>query len=100
MSRKNSEYTQIIELFQQLNKKYPSYSIGRHVATALADYTDVWGVSDKEFLFALTKYSAELEMNVLSDDDKFLQKVIADAEHIFDEDGLEDEFGEDEFVIE
>ena len=37
--------------------------MGRHLSTALADYGDFWGISDKELLFALSKYKSQLDMD-------------------------------------
>jgi hypothetical protein len=60
----SSHYQQIISILERLKKDHPSYNIGRHISTALYDYDDVWGVSDKEFLFALRKYELELNIDV------------------------------------
>lgn len=60
--RANSEYKSVIDLLMELHKAHPSYSVSRHIATALDGYRDVWGVSDKELLFALQKYKTELEL--------------------------------------
>jgi len=43
--------------------------MGRHLATSLYGYRDTWGLTDKEFLYALTKYKGELEMDVPHTDD-------------------------------
>jgi hypothetical protein len=37
--------------------------MGRHLATALDEYGDIWAVSDKEVAFALDKYKMQLEMD-------------------------------------
>jgi hypothetical protein len=57
-------YQQIISILKRLKKDHPSYEMGRHISTALYEYNDVWGVSDKEFLFALKKYELELNIDV------------------------------------
>lgn len=62
--KKTNLYTEIIEVLQELKVLYPSYSMGKHISTALDDYGDIWGLSDKEVLFALTKYKAQMEMDV------------------------------------
>lgn len=77
--RKNS-YEEIIKTFQELKKTYPSYGIGRHISTALSDYGDLWGLSDKEVLYALQKYQSELEYNQTSDAD--IAKIIEDGKNI------------------
>jgi hypothetical protein len=43
--------------------------MGRHLATALDGYGDTWGLTDREFLYALTKYKGELEMDIPHTDD-------------------------------
>ena len=79
--KKPNYYKQIISSLEELGKTYPSYGIGRHLSTALSDYTDLWGVSDKEILFALTKYKAELNYDNIphSSPDEELQKIIQDG---------------------
>jgi hypothetical protein len=59
----NLQYNKIIKALQLLNKKHPTYNMGRHLSTALDGYPDIWGLTDKEILFALNKYAAEMEIN-------------------------------------
>jgi hypothetical protein len=98
MARK-CEYDQVIDLLCELRKKYPSYNMGRHLATALDGYSDLWGITDKEFLFAITKYTAELELNSLPDDDAFMKKVMHDADHIFDKETFEEYDDEEDYLL-
>ena len=99
MSRKATHYTQVMQLLTELHKSYPSYSIGRHLATALEGYRDLWSLTDKEFLFALTKYKTELELleihtPIASDEE--VDKIIQEGLHLhslLDED--EEDYGED-----
>src|SRR5690349_21496198 len=96
---KKSNYEEIIKTLQELKKTYPSYGLGRHISTALADYGEIWGLSDKELLFALQKYQSELEYNQTSDDD--LTKIIEDGKNLDklltkDPYGLEELEGEEE----
>jgi len=72
-------YRQIIKAFERLNKAHPTYNIGRHISTALDGYTDVWGVSDKEFLFALQKYEIELNMDIDRIDEEEIEDIIKDG---------------------
>lgn len=78
MSRQNY-YRQIIRVLENLHKAHPTYNIGRHISTALDGYDDVWGVSDKEFLFALEKYELELNMDVDHIDQEEIEKIIKDG---------------------
>ena len=92
--RRASYYSQILHLLQQLHAAYPTYNMGRHLATALDEYGDVWGLSDKELLFALEKYKTQLEMDVPHTDESELEQIIKegmDLENIFkEEDNGED----------
>ena len=64
MSRKTSYYNQAIHILQDLHKFYPEYNMGRHIATALDGYGDVWGLSDKELTFLLGKYKTRLDLDI------------------------------------
>jgi len=72
-------YRQIIKALERLQKAHPTYNIGRHISTALDGYVDLWGVTDKEFLFALQKYEIELNMDVDHIDDQEIDKIIKDG---------------------
>lgn len=62
------QYNKIIKALQTLHKTHPSYNMGRHIATALDGYPDIWGLTDREFLFALNKYIIELDMDIPHDE--------------------------------
>jgi len=59
---KPNYYKQILEVLIELKTAYPDYSLGQHISTIIDDYHDVWGITDKEFLFAVTKYRAQMEL--------------------------------------
>lgn len=61
--RKPSYYNLILQELQKLHAAYPTHSMGMHLSTALDEYGDLWGVTDKEVLFALEKYKASLDMD-------------------------------------
>lgn len=90
--RKQSLYNQILNILSELHRSYPTYNIGRHLSTALEDYGDLWAVSDKEILYALEKYQAELDMNVVPEED--VEKILKDG---YDLDNIlkeeEDDYG-------
>ncbi len=67
--------------------------MGRHISTALDGYGDVWGLTDKELLFALEKYSTELEIDIPHTDGS-IEDIIKDG---IDLDNIlkEDDDGED-----
>jgi len=81
---KKTHYTEVIHILQELHKDFPTYNIGRHLATALADYGDIWGLTDKEIVFALEKYKAELDLDVPHTDEKELDQIIKDAMNLED----------------
>jgi len=90
---KKTHHTDIIQTLQELHKNFPTYNIGRHLATAFADYGDLWGITDKEFAFALNKYKSEIEMDVPHTDDSELEKIIKegmDLDNILKEEEEED----------
>jgi hypothetical protein len=66
-------------VLERLHKAHPTYNIGRHISTALDGYDDVWGVSDKEMLFALEKYELELNMDVDHIDQEEIEEIIKDG---------------------
>jgi hypothetical protein len=66
-------------VLERLHKAHPTYNIGRHISTALDGYDDIWGVTDKEFLFALEKYELELNMDVDHIDQEEIEEIIKDG---------------------
>ena len=79
MAKQPNYYRQIIQTLVRLQKAYPTYNMGRHISTALDEYTDVWGVSDKEFLYAIQKYEIELNIDGPHIDDKEIEEIIKDG---------------------
>ena len=92
MGRPN-DYYRVLALFQQLHTSYPNYNMGRHIATALDGYGDVWGLSDREILFALEKYKAELDMDFPHIDESEIDQIIKEGMNL--ENILKEEDGED-----
>lgn len=80
MGKRISEYSQVLKVLLELKGLYPNYSLGQHISTAFSEYGDLWGITDKEFLFALQKYKTELEFNVVSDDE--VDKIMKDAQNL------------------
>ena len=79
---KKNIYKSILEKLLDLKKEHPSYNFGRHISLAFAEYGDVWGMTDKEALFALEKYETELG---LDSEDKiaspeYMEKLMKDVE--------------------
>jgi hypothetical protein len=91
--RKASYYSQVLTILQQLHAAYPNYNMGRHLATALDEYGDIWGLTDKEVLFALEKYKSQLELDVPHTDENELDQIIKDGMNL--DDILKEQDGED-----
>jgi hypothetical protein len=91
--RKASYYSQVVQLLQQLHAAYPTYNLGRHIATALDGYGDVWGLPDKEILFALEKYKSQLDLDIPHTDDSEIEQIIKEGMDL--ENILKEEDGED-----
>jgi hypothetical protein len=88
MAKQPNYYRQIIRTLQRLEKSHPTYNIGRHLSTALYEYNDLWGVSDKELLYALEKYEIELNIDYPHVDEEELKEIIKggmNLERMFDE---------------
>jgi hypothetical protein len=52
------------------------------------EYTDVWGVNDREFLYAIQKYEIELNIDGPHIDDEEIEEIIKDGmnlDNIFEE---------------
>ena len=82
MIKKPRHYNQVLKLLQQLHSSYPHYNMGRHLSTALADYGDFWGISDKELLFALAKYKSQLDMDFPHTDESEIDTIIKEAQNL------------------
>jgi len=78
MSSRN-HYSQVIHTLQELHKSFPTYNMGRHLATVLDEYGDIWGMSDKELAFAFDKYKSQIEMDVPHIDESELDKIIKEG---------------------
>lgn len=72
-------YEHIISVLVELKKAFPSYNLGRHLDTALSDYKDIWGMTDKEMLYALNRYKSQLTFDVPHTDESEIDKIVKDA---------------------
>ena len=75
---KPNYHRKIIQLLERLHKAHPTYNIGRHFATALDGYQDVWGVSDKELFLSLQIYETSLDMDVDHNEEE-IEAIIKDG---------------------
>lgn len=74
----------IFSLLKELKKKYPSYSIGRHISSCLPN-DDLWGITDKELYYQLKKYALSLSLDEEINNNLSIDDIIKDAETMFDE---------------
>ena len=91
--RRASAYSQILSVLHELQREYPQYNMGRHLATALDEYGDVWGIPDNEILFALNKYRAQLHMDVEYSEIQDIERIMEDGidlDNILKEEEYED----------
>lgn len=80
MKKKPTYYKEVITILQELHDTYPTYSLGRHISTALGDYPDTWDLTDKEVLYAFEKYRATLSMDVPRETDaNELERILKDG---------------------
>jgi hypothetical protein len=85
MSRQPNYYKQILNVLDDIHKNHPAYNIGRHISTAL-DGSDIWAISDRDFLLRLKDYRAELDSDIVHEDDvDLIIKQGLDLSHILDE---------------
>jgi len=92
--KRASYYSQILSMLQDLHRTYPTYNIGKHLSTALDGYGDMWGLTDREILFALEEYKAQLDTDVPHTDDDEIDQIIKDGMNL-DDILTEEEDGED-----
>ena len=74
-----SSYEQILSVLVELKEAFPSYNMGRHLDTALNEYKDIWGMTDKEMLYALNKYKSQLTLDVPHPDETEIDKIVKDG---------------------
>jgi len=72
-------YQQALKILEDLQKAFPTYNLGRHLSTALYEYKDMWGMTDREMVYALSKYKAELMQDVQHLDDTEIDKIIREG---------------------
>jgi hypothetical protein len=91
MKTKIDYYGKVIEKLKTLKKGYPTYEISKHIATATSEYTDIWGLTDRQMYDLLEKYEFNLENDhaPMSDVDKIVKDGM-NLDTIFEED--DDEF--------
>ena len=76
---KPTAYEQILSVLIELKETFPSYNLGRHLDTALNEYKDIWGMTDKEMLYALSKYKSQLTLDIPHPDESEIDKIVKDA---------------------
>jgi hypothetical protein len=77
--KQTTPYEQILGILIELKELFPTYNLGRHLETSLDGYKDIWGVTDKEMLYALKKYKSQLTLDVPHPDETEIDKIIKDG---------------------
>jgi len=93
----NNYYNEVISILQELHKNFPAYNIGRHLATALDGYGDIWGMTDKELAFSLNKYKSQLDLDIPHTDESEIDKIIKegmDLDNILKEEEGDEDYGD------
>jgi len=74
--KKPNYYNKVLHILQELHIGYPQYNMGRHLSTVLDECGNIWGMTDKELAFVLTKYKGQLEMDIQHMDDSEIDDII------------------------
>lgn len=85
MKNKQNSYTKIVKLLEKLHTTHPSITIGRHISTALGEFSDVWGVSDEEVFKCFLAYQERLETDVsreTSNEQEEIERIIYEGTHL------------------
>lgn len=61
--KKPTHYLDALNILRELKLSHPTTTLGQILSSIVYEYNDVWGLSDREFLFALEKYKASLELD-------------------------------------
>lgn len=81
MNTKKDGFQLIINQLSELHKEHQKYCFGKIISMAFADYTDVWGITDKEALFALEKFKTELDLDLTDQiaSPEYMEKLYKDV---------------------
>lgn len=74
MGKKINHYSEIINLLTRLNKAYPTYTFGQHLARATSYEDGLWKISDKELLATLELYESLLELDNQIDNSEYFEE--------------------------
>jgi hypothetical protein len=91
MAKENYQ-NKIFSLLKELKKKYPSFSIGRHISSCVENHEQLWGITDKELYHELEKYSLELSFDEQLNTNLDIEDIIKDAKSMFDD--ITDDFSD------
>jgi hypothetical protein len=73
-------YTSAIKILETLHSKHPKLPMGKHLATALDGYGDMFLLTDQEIFHALKEYSAELASDVPHEEE--IDKIYEEGLHL------------------
>ncbi len=77
--KKKQAYADILEIFRQLKKDHPSYSIGQHISAAFEDEALDF-LTDNQVLIGLQSYQSDLDYDNGECDD--IDKIITEGQNL------------------
>jgi hypothetical protein len=74
-------YTRILHVLEALHRTHPKSAMGKHLATALDGWGDVYTLNDEEIFHALKEYVGNLEFDVPHEEEE-LEKILKEGMHL------------------
>ena len=75
-------YTRILHVLEALHRTHPKSAMGKHLATALDGWGDVYTLNDEEIFHALKEYVGNLEFDVSHTEEEDLDKIYREGTHL------------------
>lgn len=80
--KKTKYKNDILQTLKQVCDIRPGTPVATHIATALADYTVIEGISDKELYYILEKYRCTIELDISIPHDRDIDDLLREAQDI------------------
>lgn len=74
-------YVSVLKLLEKLHSSHPKWTMGKHLATSLDGYGDIFLLTDQEIYHALKEYSAEMESDAPHEEEE-IDKIIQEGLHL------------------
>ena len=79
--RTTCHYTSALHILEKLHSLHPKYTMGKHLATALDGYGDMFLLTDQEVYHALKEYSSEIESDVPHQEEE-IDNILKEGMHL------------------